>query len=307
MTGTGSQAGPAASPALLVLGGSSLVADYLLPRLAGFASVTVAARRLIALPPGSVFVPIDAVRTGSWVVPPHTVVVSLLPLAVLADVLPALAGVDAVVALGSTSRFSKARSADDTERRHAERLAASEVTLATWSGRTGACFTVLRPTLVYDMERDRNLARMKQFVQRFRMLPLARPATGLRQPIHADDVAKAIVGAIGNPEARNRSFNIAGGEQMTYRAMAERVFAACGLTPRLVLLPILPLRLAFGAAARLGLIGAVSFGGSVFQRMNEDLVFDVDEGLDVLGYAPRRFDPAFPAAPTGAVVSARVP
>lgn len=307
MTGTGNQRGPAASPPLLVLGGSSLVADYLLPRLAGFASVTVAARRLIALPPGPVFTPIDAVRTGRWVIPPHTVVVSLLPLAVLADMLPALAGVDAVVALGSTSRFSKARSANVTERRHAEKLAVSEDALTVWSGRTGASFTLLRPTLVYDMARDRNLARMKQFILRFHMLPLARPATGLRQPIHADDVAKAIVGAIGNPEARNRTFNIAGGEQMTYRAMAERIFAACGLTPRLLLLPIPPLRLAFGVAARIGLIGAVSFGDSVFQRMNEDLVFDVDEGLDVLGYAPRRFDPAVRAATIAADVNAPAP
>ena len=107
---------------------------------------------------------------------------------------------------------------------------------------------MLRPTLVYDGFSDRNIARMIRLVRRTRVLPIARPRPGLRQPIHADDIATAILGALDNPRAAGRAFNIAGGEVLTYRAMAERVFRSQGLTPRFVVLPV-PLA-ALGLRAR---------------------------------------------------------
>ena len=102
-------------------------------------------------------------------------------------------------------------------------------------------------------------------------------------------------GAVRNAGASKRSFNIAGAEQLTYRAMAERVFRGLGLKPRFAVLPTGLLREGFRAASALGLLRNASFGSSVFQRMNEDLVFDVAEGLQVLGYQPRPFEPNVPA------------
>jgi len=155
----------------------------------------------------------------------------------------------------------------------------------------GTPATILRPTLVYDGMDDRNVARMIRVVRRYRVLPIARPSHGLRQPIHADDVAKAILGAIDNPDGAGRAFNIAGGEVLTYRAMAERVFRSQGLPPRFIVLPVSWLRRAFGLAAKIGIVRETGFGSAVFARMNQDLVFDNAEGLRVLGYAPRGFEP----------------
>ena len=73
--------------------------------------------------------------------------------------------------------------------------------------------------------------------------------------------------------------------------MAERVFLSQGLAPRFVVLPVAWLRAAFALAARLGIVRESGFGSAVFARMNQDLVFDVDEGLAVLRYAPRAFVP----------------
>jgi hypothetical protein len=61
--------------------------------------------------------------------------------------------------------------------------------------------------------------------------------------------------------------------------MAERVFIALGQKPRFLMLPSNFLQTGFRA---------------ISQRMNEDLVFDVAEGLKILDYQPRPFKPEFP-------------
>ena len=277
---------------VVVLGATNMIATFLLPRLAAAGVDTLAvARRPLALPPGVALERVDFAEGGPWRVPAGAAVVSVLPLALLAEALPRLAGARSVVAIGSTSLFSKAASDEAKDRATARKLGEAEAALAAWAAREGVAWTVLRPTLVYDGVGDRNIARMIRTVRRLRVLPIARPSHGLRQPIHADDIATAILGALDDPRAAGRAFNIAGGEVLTYRAMAERVFASQGLPPRFVVLPVPWLRFAFGAAARLGLLRETGFGSAVFARMNQDLVFDVAPGLDVLNYAPRDFAP----------------
>lgn len=277
---------------VVVLGASNLIAGCLLPRLAAAGVETLAvARREVALPPSVAFARVDFEEDAPWAVPPGAAVVSVLPLALLAASLDRLVGARAIIAIGSTSLHSKADSDDPKDRATARKLARAEATLADWCGRHGVVWTVLRPTLVYDGFADRNIARMIRMVRRTRVLPIAHPSSGLRQPIHVDDIATAILGALDNPRAADRAFDIAGGEILTYRAMAERVFQSQNLRPRFLVLPVPLLRFAFSLAARIGIVRETGFGSAVFARMNQDLVFDNAEGLEVLGYAPRRFQP----------------
>jgi uncharacterized protein YbjT (DUF2867 family) len=283
---------PAPRGPVVVLGASNLIAGCLLPRLAAAGVDTLAvARRDVALPTGVAFAQVDFETDTPWTVPAGAAVVSVLPLALLAASLDHLTGARAIIAIGSTSLHSKADSDDPKDRATARKLARAEATLADWCGRHGVVWTVLRPTLVYDGFADRNVARMIRMVRRMRVLPIALPSSGLRQPIHVDDIATAILGAFDEPRAANRAFDIAGGEIMTYRVMAERVFRSQGLMPRFLVLPVPLLRFAFGLAARIGIVRETGFGSAVFARMNQDLVFDNAEGLDVLRYAPRPFQP----------------
>jgi len=275
----------------VLLGAGNLIARYLMPRLlaAGYDTVAVA-RRAVPVPSEIRVETVEFGRDESWAAPAGAAVVSVLPLAVLASLLPRLAGARCIVAVGSTSLFSKAGSDDPKEQATARKLDRAEAVIMARCAEDGTPATILRPTLVYDGMDDRNVARMIRVVRRYRVLPIARPSHGLRQPIHADDVAKAILGAIDNPDAAGRAFNIAGGEVLTYRAMAERVFRSQGLPPRFIVLPVSWLRRAFGLAARAGVVRETGFGSAVFERMNQDLVFDNAEGLAVLDYRPRRFE-----------------
>ncbi len=275
----------------MLLGAGNLIARYLMPRLlaAGYDTVAVA-RRAVPVPSEIRVETVEFGRDESWAASAGAAVVSVLPLAVLASLLPRLAGARCIVAVGSTSLFSKAGSDDPKEQATARKLDRAEAVIMARCAEDGTPATILRPTLVYDGMDDRNVARMIRVVRRYRVLPIARPSHGLRQPIHADDVAKAILGAIDNPDAAGRAFNIAGGEVLTYRAMAERVFRSQGLPPRFIVLPVSWLRRAFGLAARAGVVRETGFGSAVFERMNQDLVFDNAEGLAVLDYRPRRFE-----------------
>jgi nucleoside-diphosphate-sugar epimerase len=179
------------------------------------------------------------------------------------------AGVRRVVCFSSTSMLAKAESSSAAERALARRLAAAEAAVAA----SGMSSILLRPTLIYGLGLDRNVSRAAAFISRWRCFPLAGPGRGLRQPVHADDLATAALAAAANDIGG--AWNLGGGETLTYRQMIERIFAALGLRPRFVRLPLL--------ARFPGAIGAVA------QRMEQDLNFDDGRAWSSLGLVPRRF------------------
>jgi nucleoside-diphosphate-sugar epimerase len=279
---------------LVIVGGNGPAGFYFMQRLAAAGlKADVVTRRSISVPAGFTVSAVDLSGSTNWAAPKGAVVISFLPLWILADFLPRFSGAKAVIATGSTSRFSKAHSSDAHERSISAKLEKAETALRDWAEKNGAQWTVLRPTIIYDCKNDKNITRMARFIRRWHFLPLAAPAAGLRRPIHTDDVAKAAFKCLDNPEAANKAFNISGGEVLSYRAMAERVFMALGQKPRFIMLPCRLLQATFKSAERCGLIKVSGFGAAVFQRMNEDLVFDTAEGIQILDYQPRMFNPEF--------------
>ena len=67
------------------------------------------------------------------------------------------AGARRLVALSSTSRFTKRDSAAAADRAIAARLAAAEEEVLDWAQARGIAATILRPTLIYDGIHDRNV------------------------------------------------------------------------------------------------------------------------------------------------------
>jgi nucleoside-diphosphate-sugar epimerase len=280
---------PQPSP-IVIIGATNLIATYLMKRIeARGQTAELITRKTVAVPAGFTCTQMDLTRSRNWIAPEGAVIISLIPLWLLVQFLPRFMGVKAIIAVGTTNLFGQPKSM--AERKIAADFERAEALIREWCKRSLVRYTILRPTMVYDGHNDKNVARVAHFIRRSHFLPLAVPANGLRQPIHADDVAKAIIGAIDNPAAYDKVFTIAGGETLPYRAMAERIFAAAGLKPRFLMLPMEWLTKLFHQVEAFGLYRRESFGNTVFQRMNEDLIFDVEEGLRVLNYQPRDFRP----------------
>lgn len=276
---------------LVIVGGNSMVGKHLMQRLHDKGYVAdVISRRPMEVPDGFSFTLMDLTKARNWIAPEGAVVISLLPLWVLAHMLPRFMGIKRLIATGSTSRFNMAGNMSAKERSLAATLEAAENVIQEWTARCAVQWNILRTTLIYDGKTDKNITRMARFIRRWHCLPLAAPASGLRQPIHADDVAIALIACLEHPEITSHAFNIAGGEILSYRTLVERVFTAQGLAPRFIWLPTQALVTAFRLITRLGLFRASSFGAGIFTRMNQDLIFDVQEGREKLGLSPRRFE-----------------
>lgn len=215
--------------------------------------------------------------------------ICVAPIWVLSDYFQMLEsyGVRKVVAVSSTSLFSKNTSDDLEERLLAKRLADAEAQLQSWAESHGVEWVILRPTLIYGLGQDKNIAEIARFIRRFGFFPLFGKAQGLRQPIRAEDVAAACVCALQTASVVNRAYDISGGETLPYRDMILRIFATLGRRPRMLNVPLWAFRL---AVALVHLIPRYRhWSGAMAERMNRDLVFDHTDAACAFSFNPSGF------------------
>jgi nucleoside-diphosphate-sugar epimerase len=277
---------------ILVTGGSSVVGDYLLPRLAGAGhDVTVLSRASHAQ---AGWRQADAARGPVWdaSLDGTEALIHLAPLTLISRVLKdAPTSLCRVVAIGTTSVYTKGDSSSAKDRQLVQQQRAAEQALQEFCAARGIVYTLFRPTLVYDGLRDKNIARIVRIIRAIGFFPVAAPGRGLRQPLHADDLAAACVAALAARESC--AYELAGGEVLSYRAMLERIFEALGRRPRVLPLPVSLYRAAIAAARLLPRYRALT--PAVADRMNQDMVFDSNAAMRDFGLKPRAFTPGVPA------------
>lgn len=193
-----------------------------------------------------------------------------------------------VVALSSMSASTKAGQGHRLEQAVARRLLDAEAALAGYSRQRGWKLVVLRPTLIWGAG-DRSITPLLSLARRIGVLPLPRGATGLRQPVHALDLAQALVGAALQPGIGPGPWPAPGGEVLGFDEMLRRALAVAVPGARVVVLPDAPSRIVAGALARLpGRPGRLA---SQLQRARADLHVDGSPLWTVLGIHPRGFHP----------------
>jgi len=209
-----------------------------------------------------------------WILPEHFAMLAQL-------------GAQRVVCVSSTSRFTKTTSSSPYEERIVQQLADGERALVGWASGQGISWTILRPTLIYGRSTDRNLSEIVKIIRKLRFFPLFGKAQGLRQPIYVDDVAGACVQAAFSSNAANKSYNISGAEQLSYREMVTRVFTAMGKKPRFltISLPLFNFALLFLRK----IPRYKNWNADMVLRMNRDMVFDHGEAKRDFGFNPQRF------------------
>ena len=276
---------------VLVLGATSLIGRHLLERLRAADVDPVALSRR---PPSGDACWLDADLSDPHLdeaLPHVETVFSLSPIWLLPAALPALKakGMARLVAFSSTSRFTKQASDIPEERAVAASLVDAEAEVERFCAEHGVAWTILRPTLIYDEGRDGNVSRLAGLIRRFGVLPLSGDGEGLRQPVHAADLAAGALHAAASPAAENRAYDLVGGETVPYRVMAARIFKGLGRRPAVLTLP----PALFGVLLKLAspfLPGATAAMGT---RMGQDLTFDSGDAARDFGWAPRDFHPRF--------------
>jgi nucleoside-diphosphate-sugar epimerase len=193
-----------------------------------------------------------------------------------------------VVALGSTGREDKKSSSDPAEQNVSLALSEAEARLFAAGRRLGATITLLRPTLIYGHGRDVSLTSMLALARKFGMAVLPTGASGLRQPVHVDDVAGAVLSCLDASASFDLAFDLPGGERLTFRAMVERSLARAQPGLRVWSIPQWLFRFALAVA---GTIGIRPVGPGFMERLGLDQIAEIGPASEAFGYRPRDFQP----------------
>jgi nucleoside-diphosphate-sugar epimerase len=200
-----------------------------------------------------------------------------------------LAGSPRIVAFGSMSVESKRDSTDPAERAIAETLRLAERELADAASVRNLVWTLLRPTLIYGGGLDKSLTPLARLGTRLHVFPRLRAATGLRQPVHVDDLADACIAAVSLEGACNRVFDLAGGERLSFSELLDRI--RMSLPTRVLPVPV--------SLAVVRMLLAVmhlrprwrGIGKTATERLQIDLIAGDEAARRLLHWSPREFRP----------------
>lgn len=274
----------------LVLGATGQIGSFLLSELAARGvDVEAVSRQAQPAQPGVVWSRFDLYLNGDAAQRPD-VVFSTGPLdGLLAWLSRTRHRPVRIVAFSSTSAATKQDSPDAAEREMARHLQRCEQALVTHCDARDIGWTILRPTLVYGCGMDANLSRIAALARRWRIVPLPSDATGLRQPVHAHDLAVCAWAAANTGKSLRKRYDLCGGEALPYLEMVRRTVTC--LTPPGHVLPVPPwlFRGLAGVAKRLRVVS--DFGPGMLERMRQDLVFSAIEAEQDLGWSARPYQP----------------
>ena len=186
------------------------------------------------------------------------------------------AGVERLVVVGSTSAHSAYAF------RSGPKLEMEEVVRS-----SGLPWSIVRPTMIYGSERDRNVHRLLRFLDRWPVFPMFGPGTNLWQPVYHRDCARGVLETLKRPETIHQSYDLPGAEPLTYQELVRTAAAALGTSRRIFNVPIEPVRRALVAAERLRLPLPIDSGQVT--RLREDKAYPYEDARRDLDYAPRPF------------------
>lgn len=290
----------AEQPTVLLTGASSQLGVFLIPRLlaAGFRVIALSRQasgdsttpdeHLLWRHPGSFGIGTTGRNSGL----PERVamLISCGPIEIATEAVIQCPRLERVVVFSTSSVFSKASSPDGSENRQIADILAREAQLQALCSDRGLALAVFRPTLIYGCGLDRNISLLASWIRRLGWIPVAGQAVGLRQPVHADDLARLAVNALLADVPVDLDSPACGGTTLTYRQMAELIFDALDKPRRIISLP------PWLMAALVRLLGLLprfrGVNSQMVRRQNTDLVFDDSALKECLEYEARPFKPS---------------
>jgi nucleoside-diphosphate-sugar epimerase len=194
-----------------------------------------------------------------------------------------------VVCISTSSIYTKLNSVDARERELIHSIKDAEGQLSRVCRDRHLPMVLLHPAMIYGCGLDQNLSLVARLIRRFHFFPVAGRAGGLRQPVHAADLADLLLTLVQAPQLNGFSSPVGGGSILSYRQMVEKVFVAMGISPRI--LPVPPAML-MACTRLLGrLPGLRSLNPGFVLRQNLDQVFDDSVLKAQFEFSPRAFEP----------------
>jgi len=148
--------------------------------------------------------------------------------------------------------------------------------------------TLLRPTMICGPGDDGNIARLRAYLERYRVIPIFGPGTYLQQPVYVEDIIDAILSVLACDSTMNRTYTVAGPHPLTYNEVIDTISEVLGIRAVKVHLP-----------ARLSMLLAQVYEElspnpkirvEQIQRLNEHKAFGIGPARADFGYDPISFE-----------------
>lgn len=187
------------------------------------------------------------------------------------------AGVQRVFYVTTTGLFSSYNSCSDIYIQGERRIKAS-----------GLTYTILRPSMIYGTERDRNMTRLLKYLRMSPVFPVFGDGKALMQPVYVQDLADGIVSAIKHESlTRGKEYNLCGPEAISYIKLIQTAGAALG---KKVALIHIPYGLALALTGITEKLPSFPIRQEQVMRLVEDKAFDISLAARELDYRPRTFE-----------------
>lgn len=283
----------AAKQTILVTGAFSQIGHFLLPKLIDeFSVISISRKSQLPRHTAEKVIKLDCLTADAKDIsqlPELFAVIHLAPLFLLPNLLDVLVEnlPRRIIAFSSTSIYGKKDSADPNEQKLINQLAQAEKQLIERCNAAQINWTIFRPTLIYGANQDKNISLIKKIIEKYHMFPIVGEGQGLRQPVHANDLATACLLALHNTNAFNKSYNLSGGETLTYTEMVKRVFYSLNKKVIILKIPLPVYRLLIRLLRTFPKYQFLSTEMAV--RMNTDLNFSHQKARDDFDYQPVPF------------------
>ena len=203
--------------------------------------------------------------------------VQLRQISIILTALEQLHSLPRLIVIGTTGVYSRYNVYSQEYRK-------AEAALSQYRG--SSC--LLRPTMIYGSHRDKNLHKLIKFCDRYGFFPVFGSGKCLLQPVHADDLARALLAVFLNPEIQG-TYDLSGGTVVSFLDLLTLVEKLLGKSVR-------PLRIPYGlgvwsATLAERLLGTRSpIRKEQILRLQEDKAYSHAAATADFGYAPRSLE-----------------
>ncbi|MEC4869105.1 MAG: hypothetical protein SAJ11_23770, partial [Jaaginema sp. PMC 1078.18] len=147
---------------------------------------------------------------------------------------------------------------------------------------------LLRPTMIYGSHLDKNLHKLIKFCDRYQFFPVFGSGQSLLQPVHADDLAQAIMSVFLNPKIEG-AYDLSGGTVITFLELLALVEKLLGKT-------VHPLRVPYNLGLWSATLSEKILGTrspvrrEQILRLQEDKAYSHEVARRDFGYNPRSLE-----------------
>jgi len=273
----------------IVTGASSQIGHFLIPHLKVIGThITAVSRQVRTCDEDIAWQYIDLTTTNMDEIP-ATTLFHIAPLSLIPTIISSQPQLKRIIAFSSTSRFTKLHSPIKKERDIANELARAENKMIELCEKKLIAWTLFRPTLIYGAGKDKNITFIMDFIQRYGFFPIFGEGRGLRQPVHAEDLAIACTQVWHNENTYNKAYDLSGGETLTYQEMVSHIFEKMHKRPRIISIPLPVFKTMINSINWIPRFKHLS--SEMATRMNQDLCFDHTLACQDFDYHPRKFRP----------------